>query len=98
MTIPFEGNPGKSVSSKDLILRLIGQNGADGGVGHVVEYAGPAIRAMEIESRLTVCNMSVEFGARAGLIAPDDKTIDYLHGRKFAPRDEQWDAAVEHWS
>lgn len=98
MRVLFEGTPGKGVSAKDLILRLIGQNGADGGVGHVVEYAGPAIEEMEIESRLTVCNMSVEFGARAGLIAPDAKTVDYLHGRKFAPRDEQWDAAVECWS
>ena len=98
MRVRFEGTPGKGVSAKDLILKLIGQNGADGGVGHVVEYVGSAIREMPIESRLTICNMSVEFGARAGLIAPDEKTIEYLRGRKFAPRDEQWDAAVEVWS
>lgn len=98
MRVRFEGAPSRGVAAKDLILRLIGQIGADGGVGHVVEYAGPAIRSMAVEGRLTVCNMSIEFGARAGLIAPDDETINYLHGREFAPRGELWEGAVNYWS
>lgn len=98
MRVIFEGQPERGVSAKDLILHLIGTVGAAGGVGHVVEYAGPAITALPVEGRLTVCNMSIEFGARAGLIAPDKTTIAYIAGREFAPQGSLWDAAVAYWS
>lgn len=98
MRISCEGRPEKGVSAKDLILHLIGTVGAAGGGGHVVEYAGSAISALPVEGRLTICNMSIEFGARAGLIAPDDATADYISGRDFAPKDALWDAAVNYWS
>lgn len=83
------------VTAKDIILYLIGQISTSGGVGHVLEYTGSAIRALSMEERMTVCNMSIEAGARAGLIAPDQTTFDYLRGREFAPRD--FDAAVQRW-
>jgi 3-isopropylmalate/(R)-2-methylmalate dehydratase large subunit len=83
------------VTAKDLILYLIGRIGTAGGTGYVLEYAGSAIRALSIEQRMTVCNMSIEAGARAGLIAPDQKTVDYVRGREFAPED--FDAAVRRW-
>jgi 3-isopropylmalate/(R)-2-methylmalate dehydratase large subunit len=98
MRITFEGRPVRGVSAKDLILHLIGTVGAAGGGGHVVEYAGPAIAALPIEGRLTVCNMSIEFGARAGLIAPDDTTASYIHGRDFAPKNALWDDALAYWA
>jgi 3-isopropylmalate/(R)-2-methylmalate dehydratase large subunit len=85
------------VTAKDLILAIIGQIGVDGGTGHVIEYRGDAISAMDMNSRMTVCNMSIEAGARAGMIAPDDKTFDFLNGRPRAPRGEHWDAAVARW-
>ena len=85
------------MTAKDLILAIIGRIGAAGGVGHVIEYAGPAIRALSIEGRLTVCNMSIEAGARAGMVAPDDTTYSYLHGRPLAPSGAAWDRAIAYW-
>lgn len=85
------------VTAKDLILHLIGRFGAGGGAGCAVEFTGSAIAALDVEARLTLCNMAVEFSAFTGLIAPDEKTIDYLRGKPYAPRGEHWDAAVAHW-
>ena len=85
------------VSAKDVILAVIGQIGVDGGTGHVIEYRGDAIEAMDMEARMTICNMSIEAGARAGMIAPDDTTFDYLHGRERAPQGAAWDAAFARW-
>src|SRR5882724_12856337 len=85
MLVRFTGLTGAGVTAKDLILALIAQIGIDGATGHVIEYAGEAIRALSMEARMTVCNMSIEGGARAGMIAPDQTTFDYLKGRRFAP-------------
>ena len=85
------------VTAKDLILGIINKIGTDGGTGYVIEYAGKAIRDLSMEGRMTVCNMSIEAGAKAGLIAPDEKTIAYIKGRQFAPKDEDWDRTVEVW-
>src|SRR5512141_212017 len=85
------------VSAKDIILALIAKIGIGGGTGHVFEYTGEAIRGLNMEQRMTVCNMSIEGGARAGMIAPDDTTFEYLHGREFAPKGEEWDKAVAKW-
>ncbi|HEY2865544.1 MAG TPA: 3-isopropylmalate dehydratase large subunit [Pyrinomonadaceae bacterium] len=85
------------VTSKDLILGVINQVGTDGGTGYVIEYAGEAIRQLSMEGRMTVCNMSIEAGAKAGMIAPDETTASYLKGRPFAPIGEAWDSAVEQW-
>ena len=95
MRITYEGEPGFGVTAKDLILGTIGQISAAGAVGHAIEYAGAPIEALTIEGRMTICNMSIEAGARAGMIAPDDATFSYLEGRPAAPRD--YDAAVERW-
>ncbi len=97
MRITFEGNVAPGVSAKDMILYTIGQLGAKAGNGYVVEYAGAAIRALPVEARLTVANMSIEMAARYGMIAADDTTFDYLHGRPFAPKDAVWDQAVKYW-
>ncbi len=91
----FNGKLATGVTSKDLILYLIGQIGTAGGTGYVLEYTGSAIEALSMEQRMTICNMSIEGGARAGMIAPDEKTFEYLRGREFAPAD--FDAAVEKW-
>jgi 3-isopropylmalate/(R)-2-methylmalate dehydratase large subunit len=93
----FTGTLPKGVYAKDMILALIGRYGIEAGVGHVVQYAGPAISALPIEGRLTVSNMSIEFGARGGLIAADDTTFEYLHGRELAPKGALWDRAVTDW-
>jgi 3-isopropylmalate/(R)-2-methylmalate dehydratase large subunit len=93
----FHGTPPRGIYAKDMILALIGRYGVDAGVGHVVQYAGPAIRALPIEARLTICNMSIEFGARGGLIAADDTTFEYLHGRAMAPKGPLWDQAMANW-
>jgi 3-isopropylmalate/(R)-2-methylmalate dehydratase large subunit len=85
------------VVAKDIILALIAKIGIGGGTGHVFEYAGEAIRALTMEQRMTVCNMSIEGGARGGLVAPDDTTFEYLHGRRYVPQGAAWDAAVERW-
>ncbi|MEM8552202.1 MAG: 3-isopropylmalate dehydratase large subunit [Pseudomonadota bacterium] len=97
MRISVDGVAPEHVSAKDIILSIIGKIGTAGGTGHVIEYAGDAIRALSMEGRMTVCNMSIEAGARAGMIAPDDTTFDYIHGRPKAPKGEHWDLAVEHW-
>jgi 3-isopropylmalate/(R)-2-methylmalate dehydratase large subunit len=85
------------VTAKDLILGIINQIGTDGGTGYVIEYSGNAIKDLSVEGRMTVCNMSIEAGAKAGLIAPDKKTIEYVQGRQFAPKGEKWDRAVYEW-
>jgi 3-isopropylmalate/(R)-2-methylmalate dehydratase large subunit len=97
MEIRVEGMLGEGVTAKDLILHIIGQIGASGGSGHVIEYRGRVFEAMSIEERLTVCNMSIEAGARAGLIAPDETTFAYLKGRPMAPRGAAWDEALAYW-
>ncbi|WP_291573316.1 3-isopropylmalate dehydratase large subunit [Bradyrhizobium sp.] len=97
MCVKFEGKLSSGVTAKDLILALIGHVGAAGGTGYAVEYAGSAIRDMPIEGRLTICNLSIELGAKMGLIAPDEKTYDYIRGRRYAPRGEMWRQAVEAW-
>ena len=95
--IRIDGTLPYGVTAKDIILSIIGHIGIDGGNGAVVEYTGSAIRALNIEERMTVCNMSIEAGARAGMIAPDDTTYEYIAGRRFAPKGEAFDAAVENW-
>src|SRR5215475_11663387 len=97
MRVNFEGKLGYGVTAKDLILALIGHIGAAGGTGYAVEYAGSAIRDMPIEARLTVCNLSIELGAKIGMVAPDEKTFAFLKGRPYAPKGAQWDAAVADW-
>ncbi|HEU4414077.1 MAG TPA: 3-isopropylmalate dehydratase large subunit [Candidatus Angelobacter sp.] len=98
MLVKFSGAPGLGVTAKDLILALIAKIGTDGASGHVIEYAGEAIRALSMEARMTICNMSIEAGARAGMIAPDQTTFAYLRGRRFAPQGDAWDSAVARWS
>ena len=95
--INVEGELPFGVTAKDIILDIIGRIGTDGATGCVIEYAGSAIRALSMEGRMTICNMSIEAGARAGMIAPDETTFAYVKGRRFAPKGEQWDAAVAHW-
>src|ERR1700744_1622225 len=95
--IAVEGELPKGVTAKDIVLAIIGQIGTDGATGCVIEYAGSAIRALSMEGRMTICNMSIEAGARAGMIAPDETTFAYLKGRRFVPKGDAWDSAVEHW-
>lgn len=97
LSIDISGHLQKGVTAKDVILAVIGQIGVDGGTGHVLEYRGTAISAMDMEARMTVCNMSIEAGARAGMIAPDDTTFEYLKFRDRAPKGADWDAAVRRW-
>ncbi|MGQ0658270.1 MAG: 3-isopropylmalate dehydratase large subunit [Chromatiales bacterium] len=97
MLIEVSGRLGNGVTAKDLMLAIIGRIGTAGGTGHTIEYAGEAIRALSIEERMTLCNMSIEGGARAGLVAVDEKTIEYVRGRPFAPDGELWDQAVAAW-
>ena len=97
MEVRVEGELGPGITPKDLILHIIGRIGTAGGTGHVIEYRGRVFEEMSVEGRLTVCNMSIEGGARAGLIAPDDTVFDWLRGRPMAPRDESWDAAIAYW-
>ncbi len=97
MEVRIDGRLGSGVSAKDLILAIIAKLGVGGGTGHVLEYRGSAVAALSMEERMTVCNMSIEAGARAGMIAPDDTTFEYLAGRPHAPRGADWDAAVAHW-
>ena len=95
--IRVDGELPYGVTAKDIILGIINEIGTGGATGHVIEYAGSAIESLSIEGRMTVCNMSIEAGAKAGLIAPDEKTFEYLKGRQFAPKGEAWDRAVEYW-
>lgn len=97
MAIDIEGELPEGVSAKDLVLALIGAIGTGGGIGYLVEYRGSAIRQLSMEGRMTVCNMSIEAGARAGMVSPDDTTFLYLEGRPFAPKGSLWDEAVEWW-
>jgi len=97
MRVTFDGRLPRGVTAKDLSLALIGRHGAVGGNGYAIEYAGRAVRDLEIEARLTLCNMATEFSALTGMIAPDDKTFAYLEGRRYAPAGAAWDAAVAHW-
>src|SRR5256885_870920 len=94
LRIRFVGEPAPGVGAKDYVLAAIGRLGVDGGVGHVIEYAGPAIEALSMEGRLTICNMSIEAGARAGLIAPGDVPFPHPRGPPGAPKGADWDAAV----
>jgi 3-isopropylmalate/(R)-2-methylmalate dehydratase large subunit len=96
--IAVEGKLPQGVTAKDIILAIIGKIGTDGATGCVIEYAGSAIRALSMEGRMTICNMSIEAGARAGMIAPDETTFAYLEGRRFSPEGEAWKAAVSEWS
>ena len=98
MAVNVEGLAPSDVTAKDIVLAIIGTIGTGGGIGHVIEYRGAAIRALSMEGRMTVCNMSIEAGARAGLIAPDETTFTYLKGRAHAPSGKQWDEAVAAWS
>ena len=98
LAVDIEGKLPPGVTAKDLILAIIGKIGVDGGTGHVIEYRGEAIRVMDMESRMTICNMSIEAGARAGMIAPDETTLEYLKGRPRSPQGADWDAAVERWT
>lgn len=97
MKIEINGTLGKGVVSKDIILYIISKISASGGVGYAVEYAGSAIRSLSMEARMTICNMSIEMGARCGLIAPDQTTFDYIKGREFAPKGEAWEKSVAYW-
>ena len=97
MLIQVSGNLGEGVTAKDLALAIIGKIGTDGATGHVIEYAGEAVRSLSVEGRMTLCNMSIEAGARAGMVAPDDTTFAYVKAKRFAPQGADWDAAVARW-
>jgi 3-isopropylmalate/(R)-2-methylmalate dehydratase large subunit len=98
MSVTVEGELRPGVTAKDVILAILGEIGTGGGIGHVIEYGGPVIRSLTMEGRMTVCNMSIEAGAKAGMIAPDATTFEYLRDREFAPTGPAWDQAVAHWS
>jgi 3-isopropylmalate/(R)-2-methylmalate dehydratase large subunit len=97
MRITIDGKPGAHVTAKDIMLAIISRIGIGGASGHAVEYCGSTISAMSVEARLTICNMSIEAGARIGMIAPDDKTYAYLNGRRYAPQGAEWDQALAYW-
>jgi 3-isopropylmalate/(R)-2-methylmalate dehydratase large subunit len=97
MRVTVTGELPVGCSAKDVALAIIGEIGTGGGTAHVIEYAGPVIKALSMEGRMTLCNMAIEAGARAGLVAPDEKTFDYLKGRPYAPKAGQWDGAVTYW-
>jgi 3-isopropylmalate/(R)-2-methylmalate dehydratase large subunit len=98
MSVTIDGSLPEGVTAKDLVLTLIAHTGTGGGQGYIVEYRGQAIEELSMEARMTVCNMSIEWGAKAGLIAPDQTTFDYIRGRREAPKGADWDAAVAHWT
>lgn len=97
MKVEVSGQTAPGITAKDIALAIIGKTGSGGGNGHVVEFCGPAIEALSMEGRMTLCNMAIELGAKAGLIAPDDTTFNYVKGRQFAPSEEQWSQAVAYW-
>jgi len=97
MLVQIEGNVAAGITAKDIVLAVIGKIGTAGGTGYAIEFAGPAIRALSMEGRMTVCNMAIEAGARAGMIAVDDTTINYVKGRPFSPVGPHWERAVEYW-
>src|SRR2546421_8027563 len=97
METRVDGSLAADVTAKDLVLTIIGHIGTGGGIGSIIEYRGSAIRALSMEGRMTVCNMSIEAGAKAGLIAPDDTTFAYLEGRTFAPKGARWEQALDDW-
>jgi len=97
LEVRMDGRLGQAVTGKDIILALIAKIGVNGGTGHVIEYTGEAIRSLNMEGRMTVCNMTIEAGARAGMIAPDDTTFEYLAGREYAPKGEGWERALDRW-
>lgn len=98
MRINVEGRLARGIGAKDIALSIISRIGANGAQGHAIEYAGSAVRSLSVEARLTLCNMSIEAGARCGVIAPDEKTFAYVNGRQYAPKPDQFDSAVERWS
>ncbi|MDP0947125.1 aconitase family protein, partial [Klebsiella pneumoniae] len=97
LLVKVEGQLPRGCGAKDIVLAIIGKIGTAGGTGYTIEFAGSAIRALSMEGRMTVCNMAIEGGARAGLVAVDDKTIAYVKGRPLAPTGAEWDAAVSYW-
>ncbi|WP_338571237.1 3-isopropylmalate dehydratase large subunit [Erwinia billingiae] len=97
MKIEVVGHTAPGITAKDIALAIIGKTGSGGGNGHVVEFCGPAVEALSMEGRMTLCNMAIELGAKAGLVAPDDTTFDYARGRQFAPKGAEWDEAVAWW-
>ena len=97
LAVNLSGSLNKGVSAKDIILKIIGQIGVDGGTGHVIEYKGNTVENLSLEQRMTICNMSIEAGARAGLFAPDNTTFDYLYDRPMSPKGDEWDRSVEIW-
>lgn len=98
MLVRVDGVLGKGVTPKDVVLAIIGKIGTAGGTGCVIEFGGQVFRDMSIEGRMTVCNMAIEAGARVGMVAVDEKTIEYVKGRSYAPKGEQWDQAVAYWN
>lgn len=98
MRVEVKGQVGNGVTAKDIVLAIIGKIGMDGGTGYVVEFCGEAIEALSMEGRMTLCNMAIEMGAKAGMVAPDQTTFDYLKGREFAPKGEVWEQAIAAWS
>ncbi len=97
MKIEVTGDAAPGITAKDIVLAVIGKTGSAGGTGHVVEFCGPAIEALSMEGRMTLCNMAIEMGAKAGLVAPDETTFNYLKGRQFSPKGEKWEQAVAYW-
>jgi 3-isopropylmalate/(R)-2-methylmalate dehydratase large subunit len=97
MRVLVEGQLGRGITAKDVVLAIIGKIGTAGGTGHAIEFAGSAVRALSVEGRMTLCNMAIEAGARAGMVAVDQTTLDYVRGRPMAPSGPDWDVAVAHW-
>ena len=97
MAVTVDGEAPAGVTPKDIVLAIIGHIGTGGGIGHVIEYRGSAISSLSMEGRMTVCNMSIEAGARAGMVAPDDKTLSYIEGREYAPKGKEWEVALDDW-